>query len=126
MTRKKSKYLYHIKDLPIIMLTEKSKSHMIAGQNVLISLVESPPGCVFPMHSHPVEQIAIILEGEEDHICGEERFVLKPGDLCIHPPNVMHGGKTKSKGKGIDIFCPPRKDYLEKLKRALKEKGGEE
>jgi len=126
MTVKKSKYLHHMEDLPVIMLTEVSKSRMIAGQNVLISIVDSPPGCVFPMHSHPVEQIAIILEGEEEHTCGDEKFVLKAGDICIHPPDVMHGGKTKSRVKGIDIFCPPRADYLEKLKRALKERGEEE
>lgn len=126
MAVKKSKYLYHIKDLPLIMLTEKSKSHMIAGQNVLISIVESPGGCVFPMHHHPVEQIAIILEGEEEHTCGDEKFVLKAGDICIDPPDVMHGGKTKSRVKGIDIFCPPREDYVEKLRRALEERGEEE
>lgn len=126
MTVKKSKYLHHIKDLPLIMLTEKAKSHMIARKNVLISIVETPAGCVFPMHSHPVEQIAIILEGEEEHTCGDEKFVLKAGDICIHPPNVMHGGKTKSRVKGIDIFCPPREDYLKKLKKALKERGEEE
>jgi quercetin dioxygenase-like cupin family protein len=121
MPKKKQKYFYRIEDLPVVMLTEKSKSHMVAGQNTLISFIENPPGCVFPQHSHPSEQILIMLEGEEDHICGEERFLMKAGDMCIHPPNVMHGGETKTGFKGIDIFCPPREDHLDKLKKALKE-----
>lgn len=125
MPEKKPKYFYHIKDLPVVMLTEQSKSHMVAGQNALISFIENPPGCVFPQHSHPSEQILILLEGEEDHICGEEKFLMKAGDICIHPPNVMHGGETKTGFKGIDIFCPPREDHLEKLKKALKERGEE-
>ena len=120
MSDKETKYFYHIKDLPAIMLTEKSKSHMVAGQNALISFIENPPGCVFPLHSHPAEQILIMLEGEEDHICGEERFLMKAGDLCIHPPNVMHGGETRTGFKGIDIFAPPREEWLAKLKEALK------
>ena len=123
MPEKKSNYFYRIENLPVVMLTEKSKSHMVAGQNTLISFIENPPGCVFPVHSHPSEQILIMLDGEEDHICGEERFLMKKGDLCIHPPNVPHGGQTKTGFKGIDIFCPPRQDWMDKLKQALKEKG---
>jgi quercetin dioxygenase-like cupin family protein len=125
MARKKTRYFYRIKDLPVVMLTEKSKSHMVVGTNVLLSFIENPAGCVFPLHGHPSEQILIILEGEEDHICGKENFLMKAGDICIHPPNVMHGGETKTGFKGIDIFCPPREDWLEKLKQALKERGEE-
>ena len=122
MAGKKSKYFYRIQDLPVVKLTEQSKSHMVAGQNTLLSFIENPPGCVFPLHSHPSEQILIILEGEEDHICGEEKFLMKAGDICIHPPNAMHGGETKAGFKGIDIFVPPREDWMEKLKQAIKEK----
>ncbi len=125
MSKKKSKYFFTVKDLPLVMLTEKSKSHMVLGQNVLISFIENPPGCVFPLHSHESEQILIMLEGEEDHICGEERFLMKAGDICIHPPNVLHGGETKTGFKGIDIFVPPRADHVEKLKQALRERGEE-
>lgn len=122
MPKNKSKYFFNIKDLPEVMLTEKSKSHMVLGQNVLISFIENPPGCVFPLHRHELEQILIMLEGEEDHICGEERFLMKAGDICIHPPNVSHGGETKTGFKGIDIFVPPRPDHVEKLKQALQER----
>lgn len=123
MAKNKSKYFFTVKDLPLVMLTEKSKSHMVLGQNVLISFIENPAGCVFPLHSHESEQILIMLEGEEDHICGEERFLMKAGDVCIHPPHVLHGGETKTGFKGIDIFVPPRPDHVEKLKQALKERG---
>ncbi|MGA2464817.1 MAG: hypothetical protein ABSH06_10765 [Thermodesulfobacteriota bacterium] len=53
MAEKKTKYFYRIKDLPVVMLTEKSKSHMVVGTNVLLSFIENPPGCVFPLHNHP-------------------------------------------------------------------------
>jgi quercetin dioxygenase-like cupin family protein len=125
MSGTKPKYCYRIENLPVVWLTEKSKSHMVSTERVLISFIENPPGCVFPLHNHPSEQILIILEGEEDHTCGEERFLMKAGDVCIHPPNAMHGGETKTGFKGIDIFVPPREDWLEKLKKALKERGEE-
>jgi len=125
MSGRKPKYFYRIENLPVVWLTEKSKSHMVSTERVLISFIENPPGCVFPEHSHPSEQILIVLEGEEDHLCAGERFLMKAGDVCIHPPNAMHGGETKTGFKGIDIFVPPRKDWLEKLKKALRERGEE-
>jgi quercetin dioxygenase-like cupin family protein len=123
MSGRKPKYFYRIENLPVVWLTEKSKSHMVSTERVLISFIENPPGCVFPEHKHPSEQILIILEGEEDHICAGERFLMKAGDVCIHPSNAMHGGESKTGFKGIDIFVPPREDWLEKLKKALKERG---
>lgn len=125
MTEKKFKYLHRIEKLPLVPLTEESKSRLLLGTNILLSFIQNPPGCVFPVHSHPSEQILIILEGEEDHICGDERFLMKAGDVCIHPPNVPHGGETKTGFKGIDIFCPPREDHVKKLQQVLKERGEE-
>lgn len=123
MSVKRSKYLFSIKDLPRVNLTEESEANLLLGSNMLVSFIENPPGCVFPVHSHESEQILILLEGEEDHICGDETFLMKAGDVCIHPPNVPHGGETKTGFKGIDIFSPPREDHVEKLKKALKERG---
>jgi quercetin dioxygenase-like cupin family protein len=125
MPEKKSKYLHRIENLPLVPLTEQSKSRLLLGTNILMSFIENPPGCLFPVHSHPSEQILIILEGEEDHFCGEERFLMKAGDVCIHPPNVPHGGETKTGFKGIDVFCPPREDHVKKLQKVLKEQGEE-
>jgi quercetin dioxygenase-like cupin family protein len=123
MPEKKSKYLHRIENLPLVPLTEESKSRLLLGTHMLVSFIENPAGCVFPLHSHPSEQILIILEGEEDHICGDEKFPMKTGDVCVHPPNVPHGGTTKTGFKGIDIFSPPREDHVDKLKRVLKDQG---
>lgn len=125
MAEKKSKYFSSIKDLPLVNLTEESQAHLLLGSGILVSFIENPPGCVFPIHDHESEQILIVLEGEEDHVCGDEKFLMKAGDVCVHPPNVPHGGETKIGFKGIDIFCPPRPDHVDKLKAKLKEMGEE-
>jgi quercetin dioxygenase-like cupin family protein len=129
MAENKSKYLHKIEDLPQVNLTGDEKlpsmANLLLTDKMLISFIENPAGCVFPVHSHECEQILIILEGEEEHICGDETFLMKAGDVCVHPSNVPHGGETKTGFKGIDIFCPPREDHVEKLKKALKERGEE-
>jgi quercetin dioxygenase-like cupin family protein len=129
MAENKSKYLHNIEDIQIVNLTgdekKPSMANLLLTDKMLISFIENPPGCVFPVHSHECEQILIMLEGEEEHICGDEKFLMKAGDVCVHPSNVPHGGETKTGFKGIDIFCPPREDHVEKLKKALKEMGEE-
>jgi quercetin dioxygenase-like cupin family protein len=125
MSDNKSKYFKKIKDLPLVKLTEESQAHLLLSDRLLISFIQNPPGCVFPIHDHESEQILIILEGEEDHVCGDETFLMKAGDVCVHPSGVPHGGETKTGFKGIDIFCPPREAHVEKLKAKLKEMGEE-
>jgi quercetin dioxygenase-like cupin family protein len=66
------------------------------------------------------EQILIILEGSEEHMIDGETILMKAGDVCVHPPNVEHGGRTPTGFKGIDIFSPPREDYLELMRKSKK------
>jgi quercetin dioxygenase-like cupin family protein len=117
MAEQKPKYYYHIQDIPLVPLTDKVGTRFIAGQNMMCSFIEQPPGATFPLHSHPAEQILIILEGSEEHICGEEKFLMKAGDVCVHPPNVKHGGHTDTGYKGIDVFSPLREDYLALMRK---------
>jgi len=113
----KSKYFHTVKDIPLVPLTKESSTRFLSAKGALFSFIENPPGTVFPIHRHEAEQILIILEGSEEHVCGEEKFTMKAGDVCVHPPNVDHGGETKTGFKGIDVFVPPRQDYLELMKK---------
>jgi quercetin dioxygenase-like cupin family protein len=117
MPEPKTKYYYHIADVPLVPLTDKVGTRFIAGQNILCSFIEQPPGATFAIHSHPAEQILVILEGSEEHVCGDEKFTMKAGDVCVHPPNCPHGGSTPTGFKGLDIFSPPRADYLEMMRK---------
>ncbi len=110
---KKSKYCHTIMDIPLVPLTAESSTRFLAAGGALLSFIENPPGTEFPLHSHEAVQVLIILEGSETHTCGEDTFLMEAGDVCIHPSNAIHGGKTTTGFKGIDIFIPPREDYLE-------------
>ena len=113
----KSKYVYTVEEVPLINLTPESRTHFIASDRALLSFINNPPGATFPLHNHEAEQILIILEGTEEHVVGEEHFLLKAGDVCIHPSYVYHGGRTTTGFRGIDIFLPPREDYLDLMRK---------
>ncbi len=108
----KRKYVYNINELPFTPLVEEEGivTQFILGDNIQISFIQNPPGATFPYHKHDAEQILIMLEGTEDHIIDGQEIHMKAGDICVHPGGVMHGGKTTTGFKGIDIFSPPRTD----------------
>lgn len=115
----KKQYVYTINDLPDTLIVEDQKIYtkFLLGENTLVSFIEVPPGADFPLHSHDCEQILIILEGEEHHIIDGEEIILRAGDVCVHPPNVIHGGHPGPNGyRGIDIFVAPRESHIELMK----------
>jgi quercetin dioxygenase-like cupin family protein len=109
------KYYYSINDLPetVLIPEEDIKTRFLLTESALYSFIEVPPGTTFPIHSHDAEQVLIILEGEEHHEINGVKYIMKPGDLAVHPAGVSHGGHPGPEGfKGIDIFTPPRKSHV--------------
>ena len=82
------------------------------GSEMMLSLVEIQPGAVVEAHSHPHEQVGIVLEGEARFIVGDEERVLGAGDMYVIPGNVTHRVIALDAGlKALDVFHPVREDY---------------
>ncbi len=87
--------------------------HTLAGQQMMLSLVEFAPRAVVERHSHPHEQMGLLLEGELEFFVGEEHYVARPGDLWRIPGGVEHGVIAGDQpAKALDVFQPIREDYL--------------
>lgn len=94
-------------------LTEGITTRVFAGQYVTISVVTLQPNVRSKMHNHPQEQWGVLLSGECTRILGDEEVAMKDGDFWQTPPNVPHGMKTGDRGAVVlDIFAPPREEYL--------------
>jgi quercetin dioxygenase-like cupin family protein len=84
-----------------------------AGQQVMLSYVEFEPHAVVQPHSHPHEQMGLLLEGELTFVIGDERHVLNPGQMWRIPGGVVHSAVAGEKPvKALDVFHPIREDYL--------------
>jgi len=118
----KKKYVFNIDELPFTPLVESEGivTQFLLGDKIQISFIQNPPGATFPYHNHDAEQILIMLEGSEEHIIDGQEIHMGPGDICVHPSGVMHGGKTLTGFKGIDIFSPPRTDVGGHIERMVK------
>lgn len=84
-----------------------------AGEKTMLSVVDLDPNSVVEEHSHPHEQVGMLLEGEAVFTIGGESKTLKAGDLYRIPGNVLHKVVAGAKpGKALDIFHPIRQEYL--------------
>lgn len=82
------------------------------GERTLMSLLELAPGCVVPRHSHPHEQVGIMLEGEMEFTIGDETRIVKAGDIFVIPGGVEHSVKVGDKpARALDVFSPVREEY---------------
>jgi quercetin dioxygenase-like cupin family protein len=82
------------------------------GQEVMLSLVEFEPHAVVEEHSHPHEQLGLMLEGEAEFIVGGESRIVRPGEMWRIPGGVPHKVIAGDRPvRAIDVFHPIREDY---------------
>ncbi len=83
-----------------------------AAERMMLSLAELEPHAVVEEHSHPHEQVGMVIEGRAIfHVGGEEK-ILQPGDMYRIPGNVRHRVVAlDQRVKALDIFYPIREDY---------------
>jgi gluconolactonase len=87
-----------------------------SGTRMMLNFYTIAPGATIGWHSHPHEQIGTILGGEIHLRVGAqdaEPWVLRKGDVYVIAPDVPHTGTAGPEGvDALDIFSPPREDYL--------------
>ena len=89
------------------------KARLAYGEKIMMSFVNIEPGIVIPEHSHPHEQMGMLLEGEAEFIIGGEKKLVKQGEAYLIPSNVKHQVTTfKKPVLALDIFSPIREDYI--------------
>jgi quercetin dioxygenase-like cupin family protein len=82
------------------------------GQRLMLSLVEMQPRAVVEEHSHPHEQLGLMLEGEAEFIIGGESRRVRPGMMWRIPGGVKHKVIAGEHGaRAVDVFHPIREDY---------------
>jgi quercetin dioxygenase-like cupin family protein len=84
-----------------------------AGKNLMLSVVHLEPESRVLEHSHPHEQMGILLEGRLEFTIGGITRVLSPGDMWRIPGGVVHRVRALDQpAVAIDVFHPIRQDYL--------------
>lgn len=82
-----------------------------AGDNLMVVRIEAPAGSLAPAHSHPHEQMSLVVSGRVSfRLLGEER-VLGAGEVVHLPSGVEHEARFLEETLMYDIFSPVRDDF---------------
>jgi quercetin dioxygenase-like cupin family protein len=94
--------------------------HFIVGQNIMLARVLLKKGCIVPEHSHPNEQITFILEGALKFRIDGKEVVVNAGEVLTIPPNMPHAAEALEDTVDLDVFDPPRADWMNKTNAYLR------
>lgn len=107
--------VYDLNDFQYTELLPGANSRLINGRGVMLSFISMNPLVFFPHHNHPEEQVMTVLRGYSDQIVMDTIIRLEMGDVVNLASDMVHGGTMGQNGcDALDIFFPPRADYLEK------------
>ena len=94
--------------------------HFVVGQNVMLARVLLKKGCIVPEHSHHNEQITYVLEGALKFWIDGKEIVVNEGEVLTIPPNMAHRAEALADTVDLDIFNPPRADWMNKTDAYLR------
>jgi len=90
------------------------------GQDIMVARVLLKKGCVVPMHSHHNEQISYILEGALKFEIDGKQITVAAGEVLCIPPNMPHRATALEDTVDLDVFSPPRADWIGKTDHYLR------
>ena len=98
-------------------VSDMLERRLITGDRMMLAQVYLKKGCIVPKHSHENEQLTYILEGALKFWIGEERSeetTVHAGEVLLIPSNIPHMAEALEETLDVDIFSPPRQDWLDK------------
>ena len=98
--------------VPLEVLSDAISRKIITGERTMIAQIFIKKGGVVPLHQHENEQISYMLEGSLKFEIDGKSVVLKQGDVLVIPSNVPHKAIALEDTIDIDVFTPPRQDWL--------------
>jgi quercetin dioxygenase-like cupin family protein len=108
------------KEVELEELTPLFHRQLIVGKGIMLARILLKKGCVVPWHSHANEQVSSIFEGALKFWIDGKEIVVRPGEVLTIPPNMPHKAEALEDTVAIDVFNPPRADWMNKTDSYLR------
>jgi quercetin dioxygenase-like cupin family protein len=89
----------------------------VNAERIMLAQVFLRKGAVVPTHVHESEQVTYIVEGALRlwlGEAGEQEVTVRAGEVLTIPSNVPHKAEALEDTLDVDVFSPPRQDWLTK------------
>ena len=116
---------YRWNEMPKEKVSDMLDRRLITGDRMMLAHVYLKKGCLVPQHKHENEQLTYILEGALRFWIGDNReqeLVVSAGEVLHIPSNVPHEALAIEDTLDVDVFSPPRADWLNKTDDYLRRK----
>lgn len=121
-TTQRSVSLFRWNEIPEEPLNPLLSRKLITGDRMMMSHVILKKGCVVPAHHHENEQLTYILSGALKFDIEGKEVIVREGEVLVIPSNVVHAAVALEDTLDLDVFCPPRQDWLNKTDDYLRGK----
>ena len=109
-------------EIPVETLNPLFDRQIVVGDQMMVARVTMKKGCVVPLHSHFNEQVTHIESGALHFTINGQEITVRAGEFLCIPPNVPHTAVALEDTIDIDIFTPPRADWINKTDFYLRSK----
>jgi quercetin dioxygenase-like cupin family protein len=99
-------------DVTAFALADGVSGRPLFGGGAMLNLIRFEPGATVPLHSHPHEQLGVVLEGMQALVVDGVARELGPMEGYVLPGGVEHSAYCGPEGALVlDVFQPVREDY---------------
>ena len=106
--------------IPLEDLNPLLQRQFVVGQEIMLARVLLKKGCIVPEHSHHNEQLTYIVEGALKFWIDGKEIVVQAGEVLCIPSNMPHKAEALEDTVDLDIFAPPRLDWINKTDQYLR------
>ena len=100
-------------------LAEGVSGRPLFGEGAMLNVIEFEPGATVPLHSHPHEQLGLVLRGMQALVVDGVAHELQPMEGYVLPGGVEHSAYCGPEGALVlDVFRPVREDYRSRWETA--------
>ena len=102
-------------DVRSFVLAEGVTGRPLFGEGAMLNLIEFEPGATVPLHSHPHEQLGLVLRGTQVLVVDGVEHALGPMEAYVLPGGIEHSAHCGPEGATVlDVFRPVREEYRER------------
>ncbi|HEY8656855.1 MAG TPA: cupin domain-containing protein [Candidatus Limnocylindria bacterium] len=108
---------YRWDDIPKERMGDAIDRRFVSAERIMLAQVFLREGAIVPTHIHESEQVTYIVEGALRlwlGASGEQEVTVRAGEVLTIPSNVPHRAEALEDTLDIDVFSPPRQDWLTK------------
>lgn len=104
---------YEFDKMPFEEMNDKVLRRYIYGEHAMLCYFNLLKGAVIPEHHHVSEQITYIIKGKVRVFSAGKEFIVSKGEVIHFPSNLPHRFEALEDTIDIDIFSPPRQDWID-------------